>query len=385
MVTVFPLFFARYWARELPGATSTQYLAYGNSAAGFIVMVLAPWLGALADRTGTKKRWLGIYTAVGVLATLGLAGVGAGQWLPAITLFVLACVGFSGGSSFQDALIVEVTEPHESDRVSSLGYALGYLGGGLAFLICVVLLSKPHWFGLADVTAATRATFVLVALWWVVFSLPLFCRVPDAPPAAEAAGWRELYATLRQVLRNRPVMEFLIAYWLYIDAIGTLQLMAVDFGAKIGLSTPALMGSLLMVQFVSFPAAIAFGRLAGRIGTLASIRVGLVVFSAVALWAYSLDSDVQFFSMAFIVSLVQGGIQALSRSHFSRVIPREKSGEYFGFYNMIGKFAAVLGPLVVGAVVWFTHDPRLSIPVLAVFFITGLVLLGRVCDPSRRA
>ncbi len=383
MVTIFPLFLARYWAADLPGAVSTQYLALSNSAAGLLAMLMAPWLGALADRTGTRKRWLGIFTVLGVLAVLLMALAGEGQWPLALTCLVLASVGFFGGSNFQDALIVQVAREDESDRVSALGYALGYLGGGLALLGSVILVLKPAWFGVADAAIATRASFVFVAIWWAIFALPVFRRVPEPPAAAEAGGWRELYETLRLVLRNKPVMEFLVAYWLYIDAIGTLQQMAVDFGAKLGLPTNALIEALLMVQFVSFPAAIAYGWLAARIGTLRSIRIGLAIFTAVAIWAYWMNSAAQFFEMAFIVALVQGGVQAMSRAHFARLIPPEKAGEYFGFYNMVGKFAAVIGPLAVAIVVRITHDPRLSIPVLTLFFVAGLMLLRGLPESSR--
>lgn len=384
LVTIFPLFLARYWAADVPGAVSTQFLALANSTAGLIAMLMSPWLGALADRTGTRKKWLARFTALGVSATLVMALAGKGQWPLALACLVLASVGFFGGSNFQDALIVQVARNHESDRVSALGYALGYLGGGLALLGSVVLVVRPAWFGLADAAMATRVSFVFVAIWWAVFAIPVFRRVSEPPAAAEAGGWRELYDTLRLVVRNKPVMEFLIAYWLYIDAIGTLQQMAVDFGAKLGLPTNALIGALLMVQFVSFPAAIGYGWLAARIGTLRSVRIGLIIFTGVAIWAYWMQSAVQFYAMAFVVSLVQGGVQAMSRAHFARLIPPEKAGEYFGFYNMVGKFAAVVGPLAVALVVRFTHDPRLSIPVLTVFFVAGLVLLRGLPESSAR-
>jgi UMF1 family MFS transporter len=384
LVGLFPIFFAQYWAKDLPPTTSTLYLGLANSLAGFVVMILSPWLGALADRTGTKKRWLAAYTVLGVIATTVLAGIGQSGWLYALVAFVLGSIGFFGSSTFHDALIVRVSTAAESDRVSSLGYALGYLGGGLIFIVDVAMVLHPTLFGLPDAVAAMRAAFVSVAVWWILFSIPLFRQVPEAPPVAEASGWQELYETLRKVLRNAPVMRFLIAYWLYIDAIGTLQQMAVDFGAKLGLSSEALIKALLLVQFVSFPAAIGFGYLAGRIGTRAAIQLGLVVFTGVTLWAYTMRTEAQFFEMATVVGLVQGGVQALSRSYFSRLIPRERAGEYFGFYNMIGKFAAVLGPMMVGVVAWATHDQHLSIAVLAVFFVAGMILLSRVDDREAR-
>ncbi len=382
LVGFFPIFFDKYWAKDLPGTTSTFYLGLSNSSASFVVMLLAPWLGALADRRGQKKLWLGVFTAIGVLATATLALIGAGEWPWALAVFAVASIGFFGGSSFQDALIVNVAEPAETNRVSAFGFALGYLGGGLIFLFNVAMVLKPAWFGLADATVATKLAFIDVALWWALFTLPLFWRVKEAAPVTEPTGWRELWNTLKQVLRDKPVLHFLLAYWLYIDAIGTLQQMAVDFGAKLGFSTSALIQALLLVQFVSFPCAIAFGRIGDRIGTKRAIYLGLAVFVLVTMWAYTMQTERQFYIMAAIVGTVQGGVQALSRSYFSRLIPRERAGEYFGFYNMLGKFAAVLGPLVVGAVAIATGNQRLSILVLGVFFIAGAWLLSRVREPA---
>ncbi|MGH8461040.1 MAG: MFS transporter [Stenotrophobium sp.] len=382
LVGFFPIFFDRYWAQGVAGTTSTFYLGLTNSIASFAVMLMAPWLGALADRRGWKKRLLGIFTAIGVIATATLFFVGAGQWPWAAAVFAVASIGFFGGSSFSDALLVQVATPTESDRVSAFGYALGYLGGGLLFVVNVLMVLHPAWFGLADATIATRLSFLTVAAWWALFALPQFRYVQEPAAIAETTGWRELWQTLKRVMLNRPVRNFLIAYWLYIDALGTLQQMAVDFGAKLGFSTSALITALLMVQFISFPAAIAFGRLAGYIGTKRAIYLGLVVFMCLTIWAYTLQTERQFFLMASVVALVQGGVQSLSRSYFSRLIPAQQSGEYFGFYNMLGKFAAVLGPLVMGSVAILLGNQRLSIMALAPMFAIGIYLLSRVDEPD---
>jgi MFS transporter, UMF1 family len=382
LVGFFPIFFDQYWAAKLPGTTSTFYLGLTNSSAAFIVMLLAPWLGALSDRRGEKKLWFGIWSAVGALATAALCLIGAGHWGWALVVFGLGSIGFFAGSSFQDALIVQVADAHQTNRVSSLGFALGYLGGGLIFLLNVLLVKYPHWFHVADASSAIRIAFVDVALWWIVFSLPLFRYVHEAAPTAIATGWRELWHTLRAVLRDRPVLNFLLAYWLYIDAIGTLQQMAVDFGIKLGFSSSALIQALLLVQFVSFPSALLFGRLGDRIGTRRAIYLGLAVFVALTCFAYFMQNERQFYILAAVVGTVQGGVQALSRSYFARLIPRERAGEYFGFYNMLAKFAAVLGPLAMGVVAIATGNQRLSILVLEVFFIGGALLLARVRDPD---
>ncbi len=385
LVGFFPIFFDRYWAKDLAGPEQTSWLGMTNSAASFIVMLIVPWLGALADRRGQKKRYLGIFTVLGVAASAALALIGPGGWLAALAVFIAGQVGFFVSYSFNDALLVQVADARESDRVSSFGFAMGYLGGGILFLLNVLMALHPPWFGLADATAATRAAFVSVALWWGLFCLPLFRYVPEAPAVAEATGWRELWRTMKAVVRNRPVLKFLVAYWLYIDAIGTLQQMAVDFGVKLGFATNTLISALLLVQFISFPAALGFGWLARWTGTKRAIYLGLSGFVLITLWAYFMRSERQFYEMAVAVALVQGGVQALSRSYFSRLIPQERSGEYFGFYNMLGKFAAVLGPLVVGLVARSTGSPQLSILVLSVFFVVGAVLLSRVDEPRGEA
>jgi UMF1 family MFS transporter len=382
LVGFFPIFFDTYWAAKLPGTTSTFYLGLTNSAASFIVMLLAPWLGALADRRGQKKLWFGIWTAVGALAAAALALIGAGHWVWALLVFALGSIGFFAGSSFQDALIVQVADARESNRVSSLGFAMGYLGGGLLFVFNVLMVQKPHWFHIASASVAIRIAFVDVALWWVVFSLPLFRYVSEPAPTAKSAGWRDLWNTLRGVLRDRPVLHFLLAYWLYIDAIGTLQQMAADFGIKLGFSTNAVIQAFLLVQFVSFPCALLFGRLGDRIGTKRAIYLGLAIFVGLTLYAYFMRTEGEFYILAAVVGTVQGGVQALSRSYFARLIPRARAGEYFGFYNMLAKFAAVLGPLAMGVVAIATGNQRLSILVLEFFFIGGAVLLARVRDPD---
>jgi UMF1 family MFS transporter len=385
LVGLFPIFLDKYWAAGMPGTTSTFYLGVTNSGASLVVMLLAPWLGALADRRGRKKFWFGLFSVLGIVSTAALALVGAGDWPWALPIFALASIGYFGSSSFQDALIVQVAQPGETNRVSALGFAFGYLGGGLLFLFNVLMVQHPLWFGLPDTVIATRVAFLDVALWWLLFSLPLFRFVPEPAPTAEGSSWRELLATLRKVLADKPVLRFLLAYWLYIDAIGTLQQMAVDFGAKLGFSTGALIQALLLVQFIAFPSALLFGRLGDRIGAKRAIYVGLAVFLFVTFWAYFMQTERQFYILAAIVGTVQGGVQALSRAMFSRLTPRDRAGEYFGFYNMLGKFAAVLGPLLMGLVAILTGNQRLSILVLAVLFVAGGWLLWRVPEPGSAA
>jgi UMF1 family MFS transporter len=382
-VGFFPVFFDKFVATSLSGTQQTFYLGLANSSSTFIVMLLAPWLGALADRRAQKKRWLGIWTVLGSLGCAVLAMVAQGDWAWALIVYGVCSVAFWAGSSFQDALIVQVADASEVNRVSSLGFALGYIGGGILFAFNVLMALHPAWFHLANGTQAIRVAFFDVAAWWLLFTLPLFRRVPEAPPTAEGASLAELWATIRKVMSDREVRNFLLAYWLYIDALNTVQLMAIDFGTKLGFPSDSLIVALLIVQFIAFPFALLFGWLGDRFGTKRSIYLGLAVFAGVTFYAYFMHTVLQFYLLAAVFGTVQGGVQALSRSYFARLIPREHAGEYFGFYNMLGKFAAVLGPLAMGLVAMLTGNQRLSILVLEFFFIGGAVLLARVNEPAR--
>lgn len=382
LVAFFPIFLDRYWAAGMEGAKSTAFLALANGVASFIVMLLTPTLGMVADRHAAKKRLLLLFSAIGILATTALAFIGEGQWLAATVVFALASIGFYASYSFIDALITDVSDAANADRVSAFGYAIGYLGGGIIFLVDVLLVLFPETFGLPDQVAATKVAFISVAVWWAVFTLPLIWHVHEAPPSKAPGGWAELKATALKLMKDRSLRYFLIGYWLYIDALGTLQQMAVDYGAKLGFPTDSLIKALLLVQFVSFPAALFFGWLAGRTGTRRAIYVGLAALVFVSIWSYFMHTVEQFYAMAAVVGLVQGGVQSLSRSFFARLIPPGKSGEYFGFYNFLGKFAAVLGPFIVATVLLVTGDQRLSIFPLAASFILGAWFLSRVKEPQ---
>lgn len=375
----FPIFFNKYWADGVAPEIQTLYLGIGGSISSLLVMLTAPWLGGIADRRGLKKRFLAIFTVVGVLATAALYTVGKGQWQLAIALFTLGSIGFFGALSFYDALLVNIAKPEDSDRVSALGYGLGYLGGGVLFALNVTMALKPQWFGLPDAALATRISFVMVAVWWALFAIPLLRHVPEAPATGGTGlGWTELWATVRELRTMKPVWMFLFAYWLYIDGVDTIIRMAVDFGMKLGFPSDSLIVALLLVQFLGFPAAIAFGWLGTRIGTRPAIFLALTVYAGVTFWAYFLQTVTQFYLMAAAIATVQGGIQSLSRSYYSRLIPAHRAGEFFGFYNMLGKFAAVLGPVVVGVTAALTGDPRLSILAILFFFVAGGILLARV-------
>jgi MFS transporter, UMF1 family len=382
MAGFFPLFFKDYWAAGADATVSTFRLGAANSAQSVALALLAPVLGAIADRGAARKRFLGFFAGLGVGTTALLFFVPSGAWGWAAALYILAGLGFGGSLVFYDALLVDVSPENRMHRVSALGYSLGYLGGGLLFALNVLMTLQPGLFGLSDATQAVRLSFLSVALWWALFSLPLFRYVEEPRSAgaklgwsAVAAGFRQLADTFREVRRLKTVFLFLLAYWLYIDAVDTVIRMAVDYGLSLGFQSKDLILALLITQFVGFPAAILFGALGSRIGAKRGILLGIAVYLGVTVWAYFLSSPAEFYGLAVTIGLVQGGVQALSRSLYASIIPKARSAEFFGFYNMLGKFAAVVGPTLMGWVGVLTGEPRFAILSLSALFLGGAVLL----------
>jgi UMF1 family MFS transporter len=378
MAGFFPVFFKQYWSGEASATESTLALGVANSAASLVVAVLAPVLGAIADRGGAKKRFLALFAFLGAAMTIGLWFVAQGQWQTAALLYVLGSVGFFGSLVFYDSLLVSVAERPRWDAVSSLGFALGYLGGGLLFAINVLMFQFPSWFGLPDGATAVRVSFVTVGLWWLIFTVPLlfWVREPrdeNTLPLAKAvrAGFSQLAGTLRHMAGQKQIFLFLLAYWFYADGIDTVIKMAVDYGISLGFPASALIVALLLAQFVAFPAALLYNKLSERIGVKPAILCGIAAYMVITVFGYFLHSVVEFYLLAGAVGLVQGGLQALSRSAFARLVPPDKSGEYFGFFNMFGKFATIIGPVVMGAVSQATGDPRLGILSLLSLFLAG--------------
>lgn len=389
MAGFFPLFFKQYWSADADPTVSTFWLGMGNGAASGVVALLAPFLGAVADRGGTRIKLLLLFTVLGIAMTAGFYWVERGDWPMALLFYALAVIGFSGGITFLDSLLLDVADKPEFDRVSAFGYSLGYLGGGILFLVNVLMFTRPALFGLADGAHAVRVSFLTVAVWWGVFTIPLMLFVrergpatPLPPLAAVRAGWSELWSTVRDLRHYRVLVLFLVAYWLYIDGVNTVIKMAVDYGLALGFEASSLITALLITQFVGFPAALAFGWIGDRLGARAGIMIAIVVYLGTTIWGYFLDNVAEFYVLAIIIGLVQGGIQSLSRSFFGRLVPPEKSGEFFGFFNMMGKFAAVLGPVLMGWVALSTGSSRVAILSLAILFIAGGTVLWFVREPS---
>lgn len=385
MAGFFPLFFKQFWSAGVPPTQSTFRLGIANGVASFVVALMAPLVGAIADKGRARVRLLGLFTVLGAAMTAGLYFVSRGDWQSATVLYILASLGFWGGNQFYDSLLTDVSEAHEYDLVSGYGYALGYLGGGLLFALNVAMVLKPSLFGLADAGAAVRWSFVSVGVWWAaftIFTVSLVRERPSHPPlpaaAAIRAGAMELVHTIRLLKGERVVLWFLLAYWFYIDGVNTIIKMAVDYGLSLGLKQDSLITALLIVQFVGFPAALGFGWLGQRLGPRAGILIGIAVYSAIAGYAYFLRTEAQFLAMAIIIGLVQGGVQSLSRSLFGRLVPPGKAGEFYGFYNLMGKAAAILGPTLMGIVALLTNDSRLAILSIVILFVIGAAFLSKV-------
>ncbi len=382
ITTFFPIFFKEYWSHGADVTVSTFRLGVANSIASLVVALSAPILGAIADRGGHKKRFLIASALFGSVMVLALNFVGKGAWEWAVAFYVLASVGYFWGNVFGDSMLVTVAEPGKLDMTSAVGYFAGYLGGGIFLALGVAMSLEPHWFGLADAAAAVRVILVLTTIWWALFSLPLLFWVPEPRPAqrigvatAVRYGIRQLAETFRHVRAYRTVFLFLVAYWLYIDGVNTVIQMAVDYGKSIGFGTSNLILAVLLVQLVGVPAALAFGRIGERIGPRQGIFIGLAVYVLVSVFAAFMRHPAQFYALAVMVGLVQGGVQLLSRSLFARLVPPERSGEFFGFYNMLGEFAAIIGPFLIGLTSYLTGSPRLSILSVIVLFAAGAGLL----------
>jgi len=382
MAGFFPVFYKQHLRAGVEPTASTFELGMFNAAAGLVVVLMAPALGAMADMGRAKKPMLGLCAGFGVAATAALGFAGDNGWLLAGGLYAAGVIGFSTANIFYDALIVEVSGGRRTDTISAFGFALGYLGGGLLFAINVVMTLKPTWFGLPDSAAAVRLSFVTVAVWWALFSLPLLLLVP-ARPARKGPGLLKtmrmgmvrIGRTVAGLSRMKNIGIFLVAYYFYIDGVSTIIKMAVDYGLALGFPATSLILALLIVQFVGFPAAIAFGWLGERVGTRRAILAGLGTYIAITIWGAGMTCERDFYLLAVAVGCVQGGVQSLSRSLFARLIPPRKSAELFGFYNMMGKFATLLGPVLVGVTARLTGSSRLSILSITVLFLAGGALL----------
>ncbi|MEM8549035.1 MAG: MFS transporter, partial [Pseudomonadota bacterium] len=353
------------------------------AAATLLVALVAPVLGALADAGGLRKKFVVGMTIIAAASTLALAAVAEGHWGTALGLYALALVGYYTANTFYDALLTDVTSPDRYETLSASAYALGYIGSATLMAVCAWMVQQPATFGLPDAATAVKATFAIVAVWWVLFMLPLALTVTErqsavATGASIGAAYAQVFRTLRNIAGYRNVAVFLVAYWLYIDGVHTLILLAADFGARLGFSSGDLILAILLTNIVGAPATLAFGWIGRRIGTRPTIYVGVGVYILISLYGLQVTEVWQFYAMAISIGLVQGAVQSQSRALFAHLVPAERAAEFFGFYSMLGKFAAILGPLLVGIIARFSDDPRVTVFALLPLFIGGVLVLARV-------
>ncbi len=388
MAGFFPVFYGAI-SQELSTEDSQFWFNVTLAAASVLIAVFAPILGAVADRGGSRKKILVFFASIGILMTAGLAWVHAGHWWMGLLLYGLGTVGFSGANVFYDSMLVDVADETELDLISALGYSLGYIGGGLLFALNVLMAQKPEWFGFENAGSAVKASFLSVSLWWAIFTVPLLRFVDETPTedrvaALESirAGLRQLRDTLKEIRSFKVLVLFLVAYWIYIDGVNTVIKTAVFFGDRVlGLEQGALITALLLTQFVAFPAALGFGWLGQRIGAKPGILIGIAVYLAALVYAWRfLEDESDFYVLAVAIGLVQGGVQSLSRSLYARLVPPSKTAEFFGFFNMVGKFATLFGPLLIAftPMIIPRSSERDGIFSLTLLFLVGGFLLSRV-------
>jgi UMF1 family MFS transporter len=381
----FPLFFKKYWSEGVPAEMTTSRLGWVLGITGLIMAVLAPFWGRKSDLAGHRKWWLAGFALLGIISTAGLAFVPQGEWVWALALYAFCYITFEASLIFYDSLLPYVTEPKKFHRVSGLGYAMGYLGGGILFVLNVLMTLYPSWFGLKNVTEAVQYSFITVSVWWLMGLCILMWGVKEKSTGFSQQGksksiletYRELHQTFLRLAQNKKLFLFLIAFWFYIDGVYTVFTMAVDFGLTIGLEQKDLMLALLLVQFVGFPSALTFGKLTDRFSTSTLLLVCLSVYTVVLVFASRITTGGEFMVLACLIGLVQGGIQALSRSYFASLIPAQHSAEYFGFFNVVGRSASFVGPILVGTVTHLTKDARLGLLSIAVLFFLGGFFLVR--------
>jgi len=393
MAGFFPIFFAQYWSNPEDLSISTFYLGLGNSVASIIVVLLAPILGAIADRGTYKKRFLVFFAFLGILMTAGLALISQGMWQIALLTYVIATVGFSGANIFYDSLLPAVSNKDNVDYVSGLGYALGYIGGGILIVINFLMITYPSFFGFADSVEGIKWSFISVALWWAIFSIPilLFVKEPKYHKAETSlqtikSGFKQLKNTFNEIRHLKVVFTFLIAYWLYIDGVDTTVRMAADFGITLGFDSTTIMGALVLVQFIAFFATLFYVKFADKIGIKNAIHFAIAAYMVIILSGYFVTEAWHFYVIAGMIGCFQGGIQTLSRSLYARIIPENKSAQFFGFFNMWGKFAAVIGPLLMGSVTLILSNiiddqvlsARIGLQSIMILFILGALVLSKV-------
>jgi MFS transporter, UMF1 family len=396
MAAVFPEFFVRVAASGVEREAALGYYGTATTLSIVVAAIISPILGALADYRAVKKPVLGVFAGIGVTACILMFLIHHGDLYLAMALFAVANVGVMGSFVMYESLLPHIAREHEIDRVAAGGYAMGYLGGGILLALNLAWIMAPGFFGLpsgddltpAESTLPARLAFVSVGIWWALFSIPLFRTVREPAPRLEKnerpgestsrVVFRRLFGTFRELKLYRHAFLMMLAFLLFSDGIGTIQRMAVAYGSAIGIERDSLILAILITQFVGFPFTFLFGALAGRFGPKPMIFVGLAVYTGITVLGYYMTTATHFIMLAVLVGMVQGGTQALSRSLFATLIPRHKSGEFFGFFGVMDRFSGALGSGLMVMLAVLGAPLRWSIPAISVFFIAGAALLALV-------
>jgi UMF1 family MFS transporter len=382
MAAVLPVFYYDVAAVGLDENLAASYWGYSQSIAVLVVAVLAPILGAISDFSASKKKFLRFFAFMGIIASILLAFVGEGDYILASVLFIIGSIGFSGGNIFYDGLLPGITDEKDIDKVSAGGFAYGYIGGGVLLAINILMILQPGWFGLPNATAASQISFASVGVWWFIFSIPLFKNIKEEQKkkvkrdrSYVAVGFSRVGNTFRELKQYKQLLLFLLAFWLYNDGISTIIRMATVYGRDVGIDGNSLIVALLITQFVGIPFTFLFGWIAEKITAKKALNITLYIYLGIVVLGYFMTSAVHFYILAVCVGMVQGGAQSLSRSIFGRMVPEGKHAEFFGFYGISSKFAAVFGPFLFAFIGQITGSSRLGILSLIFFFIAGIILL----------
>lgn len=389
---IFPIYFKSSATEAgIAGADSTAYLGYTIAIFTTILALLGPIMGTIADYEGLKKKFFTVFTAIGVIFTVALALVPFENWLLLLIVYTFAALGATGSNVFYDSFIVDVTTDERMAKVSARGYGMGYIGSLFPFVIAmaIIILSQQGILPFAADTAS-KIAFLITAAWWVIFSIPIFKNVKQVhfvprEPNPVGQSFKRLFTTFKEIRKYRAVFLFLLAYFFYIDGVGTIISMSTAYGTDLGLDSTWLLGILFLTQVIAAPFAFLYGHLAGKFGEKTMLYVGIFVYTIVCTYAYFMDSVTDFFILAMLVGTSQGGIQALSRSYFGKLVPKQNSNEFFGFYNIFGRFAAILGPLLVGITAQVTGNSSTGVFSLIVLFIIGFIILRFVPEPDHHA
>ena len=368
----FPIIYAEYFAASVDPSERTLYLGISNSVASLLLIISAPFFGLLADRFNKKKLFLSIFAIISIASTLFLSFVSSNSYILASMFFSISLLGFMMSNVFYDAMLLDF-ESDKFNKISSYGYAFGYLGGGIAFILALIFL---YYAGQSNIEliASKKIVFIFTSIWWAFFMIPLILYWEDnTRPNSEKLSISESF---KELFSNKKIFYFLLAYWVYIDGVDTIIRMAVNYGLTLGFSSSDLLLALLVTQFVSFPGTLLILKISNLFTIEKAIIFCLSVYLGITYFAYNLYTTEQFYTIAVLIGFAQGGIQALSRSYFAMLVPNNRSSEYFGIYNMLGKFAALLGPIVVGLITFYTSDSRIGIASIAIFFLLGSVLFN---------